>query len=161
MAAGDKAFWSDLANAVNPPIVQLVAQSGGQSLTAAAALSFGAGSEVIDTHNFHDTTINPTRITPTIAGTYRLTASVLCAANTFTKILMVFRKNAANVPPLIPYHPDAAASQDTGFQLTTLVQANGTTDYFEIVCQLFPSGTTTSASGGVEASVFECEYRRP
>lgn len=161
MAAGDKAFWGDVALAVYPPIVQLVAQSGGQSLTSAAALSFGAGSEAIDTHNFHDTATNPTRITPTIPGIYRLNASVLCAANTFTKILMVFRKNGANVPPLIPFHPDAAASQDTGFQLDALVQANGTGDYFEIICQLFPSGTTTFASGGVETSVFECQYLRP
>jgi hypothetical protein len=159
MAAGDKAFWSDLANAVNPPIVKLVQQAT-QLISAAVALTFGAGSEEIDTHNFHDPATNPSRITPTVPGTYRVTATLNMQAGTYSSLLMVFRKNGANTTPLVTYRPDPA-SATAAAQLTTLLTANGTTDYFEIIVQTTPAGTTSIASGGVQASTFECEYKRP
>jgi hypothetical protein len=160
MAAGDKAFWSDLANAVFPPLVRLVAQTT-QAIPAATAVQFGAGSEEVDTHNFHDAVTNNTRITPTVAGWYRLTATANFQAAAFSNLLIVFRKNAANVAPLMPTHPDAALSQAVGQQLVATISANGSGDFFEMVTQSTPAGTASFASGGVQTSVFECEFVRP
>jgi hypothetical protein len=160
MGAGDRAYWSDLANTIYPPLVRLVAQAT-QSIAAAVAVQFGTGSEEVDTHGFHDTATNNSRITPTVAGWYRLTATVNMQSAAYSQILMVFRKNAANVAPLVPFRPDAAAAAAGGVQLTATVSANGSGDYFEIVTQSTPAGTTAFASGGVQTSVFECEFIRP
>jgi hypothetical protein len=159
MAAGDKAFWADLANAVNPPVVKLVQQVA-QSITAAVALTFGTGSEEIDTHNMHDPTTNPSRITVSVPGIYELSCTLNMAAAAYSSLLIVFRKNGANVTPLTPFHPDAAASQAAGVQLSAKVVAVAG-DYFEAFVQTTPTGTTAIASAGVQASVFEAKFLRP
>lgn len=159
MAAGDKAFWADIANAVNPPICKLVQQSA-QSITAAVALTFGSGSEEIDTHNMHDPATNNSRVTVSVPGIYRLTCVLNMAAAAYSSMLIVFRKNGANIAPLTPQHPDAAASQAAGVMLSALALAVAG-DYFEAIVQTTPTGTTAIASAGVQASTFEVEFRRP
>lgn len=163
MSAGDKANWADVADAIRPPLVRLVQQAA-QSLTSgvAAAITFGAGSEEIDTHNFHDTVTNNTRITPTKAGYYRLTGQVNIVAGTaLVQILGLLRKNGANVDPLMPWRPDAASNAATCAIVTAMVSMNGTTDYVELICQQNSGGAINTNAAAGQRSVFELEYRSP
>jgi len=144
------------------PVGRLLQQSG-QSITnnSATALTFGSGSENIDTHNFHDTVTNNTRVTPNIPGYYRLTGSVNFPASTFSQILIVVRKNGANYTPQTIYRPDAATSGSAQVATTVTAQANGSTDFFEVfVTQTSGSTQTTGVSGGFETA-FEWHYIGP
>nr|WP_221374413.1 hypothetical protein [Actinoplanes polyasparticus] len=169
VATGGKLFASDFNTLVTltlqRPLVRLIQQAA-QSIpnTADTALTFGAGSEDIDTHGFHDTSSNTSRVTPTVAGYYQLYG-------------VVWWGNADN---LISYHAgigkngSVAARQRTLLVGTTaattrsinaaaIIAANGTTDYFELFAQ---QGRAVSASlstnvGGTFSSMFECMYLRP
>lgn len=161
MAAGDKAFWSDLANAINPPTVRLIqqaAQSMGNS--AAVAITFGAGSEDIDTHGFHDTVTNNTRITPTVAGRYELIGTVLVASGTLSQLAAVFRKNGGNIAPLMVVRPDPAAAS-SGIQVTATATANGSTDFFELIGIQTSGGALNTNLAGAQVCTFECRYTGP
>lgn len=161
MAAGDKAFWSDIADAIRPPCVRLIQQLS-QSLTsgANAAITFGAGSEDIDTHNYHDTAANTSRITPLKAGRYRVVGTVNMAASTTITILTAFiGKNGVAVQPFLRTKP-GAANTTCAVLVSAVVEMNGTTDYVELYGNQTTSGATavsTQASGGVN-SVLELEY---
>jgi hypothetical protein len=159
MAAGDIIFWSDVADAIRPPITRLVQQAVQSAANATnAAITFGAGSEEIDTHGFHDTAVNPTRITPTKAGRYRAAGTVNMAATGAVTILAAFiGKNGASVQPFVRMKPNATASTPAS-SATAIVEMNGTTDYVELfVNQTSGGALNTQASGGVN-SVLELEY---
>src|SRR3982750_3036163 len=94
VAAGDIVYASDVQTVkdytTGRPLVRLiqqVAQSVTSQVTPATAVTFGASSESIDTHGFHDTVTNNTRITPNIAGYYRATGIVWLAGATTTQVM--------------------------------------------------------------------------
>lgn len=159
MAAGDVIFWSDVADAIRPPVVRLTQQAA-QSLANAtsAPITFGAGSEEIDTHGWHDTTTNPARITPTKAGRYRVQGTVNVASSSAVTILYAtIGKNGATLQPL-PRQKPAATVTTTSAQVSAIVELNGTTDYIELYGNQTSGGAlNTQASGGVN-SVLELEY---
>jgi len=164
MAAGDKAFWADLANAISPPIVRLVQTAAQTGLTSGSAfvLTYGSGSEDVDSHNMHDPTTNPSRITPTVAGWYEyiVTASFV-TPTTHTQLLTGLRKNGANFPPLVVLRPDAASAAANSIQASGRVSVNGTTDYLEHVAQVNGTGTlATNVTAGFQ-SIFELKFERP
>lgn len=161
MAAGDKAYWSDVANAIRPPRVRLVQQAL-QSIpnVTATALTFGAGSEDIDTHNFHDTATNPSRITPTVAGDYQVTITVSFASNTATQLYAVVGKNGTPVQPLERQTPAATAAAKTVAAQAT-VSCNGTTDYLEGLGSQNSGGALNTQVGGGINSVLEAIYLGP
>jgi hypothetical protein len=158
-----EAVDADLTDAQGTPLVRLV-QATGQPLSnnTAAALTFTAGSVVVDTHSFHSTTANTTRITPSVPGWYRLVGTVSMVSASYTQVLAVIRKNGSNISPLILTRPDAAGGAAAeAVQVTALEQANGSTDYFEVVGQQNSSGSqNTNVVGGL-ASTFECQFIRP
>ena len=158
MAAGDKAFWSDVANAIRPPIVRLI-QAAAQSIpnVTSTALTFAAGSEDIDTHNFHDTVTNNTRVTPTIAGYYQVTVTYASSANTATQLYAVVAKNGAGVQPLVRQTP-AATSSAKSVQATAIVSMNGSTDYIEGWANQNSGGALNTQVGGGINSVLEVVY---
>ncbi len=167
VAAGDPVESSDVTTVedytIRKPIVRLIQQVA-QSMTSgtAAALTFGTGSEDIDTHGFHDVSVNNTRITPTIAGYYRLSGCFSMSSATYTQSLAGFRKNGSNVSPLTTLRPDAASASANSTPATAVtLTANGSTDYFEFIGQQNSGGAqNTSVAAGL-ASVFECEFIRP
>lgn len=159
MAAGDIIFWSDVADAIRPPITRLVQQAVQSCANATnAAITFGAGSEEIDTHSFHDTAVNTTRITPTKPGRYRAVGTVNMASSGAVTILAAFiGKNGASVQPFHRAKPNATASTPAS-SASAIVEMNGTTDYVELfVNQTSGGALNTQASGGVN-SVLELEY---
>ncbi len=149
------------------PLVRLVQQAA-QSIASASdvAITFGAGSEEIDTHGFHDTSTNPSRITPTVAGYYRLDGTVWLAAD--TDIISIWANPAKNgliqagrTRLILP--STATASTFRSWSMTARLSANGTTDYFELIAQQVqasPASLNTYVSLP-SASVFECEFLRP
>lgn len=140
MAAGDKAYWSDIANTIDPPMGTLAAV-GTQSLAdnTAVAITYGSGSEVLDTHGQHDPTTNPTRITPNVPGYYDITVTTFFGSRTdYSNVNSWVRTNGAN--NLAPaqrngYNGIATASVQSQQTRVEHQPFNGTTDYFEHMAQ--------------------------
>jgi hypothetical protein len=164
VATGDPVYAADINQILGKPMVKLIAQAS-QNLAdnTAVALTFGAGSEEFDTHGFHDETTNPTRITPSVAGYYRLRGAVYLPsrADYVTTYLAIYKNGAAGAPISRP-----GVSTSSGVRSAegeALFTANGTTDYFEAVA--FQDNTAnataaTNASGGFSC-YFEAEWQRP
>lgn len=163
MTAGDKAFWSDVADTIAPPYVRLVQQAA-QSLANATpvAITFGTGSEEYDTHNFHDMVTNPSRITPSIPGVYEMTGTVSLVSAPYTQAYVRARLNGANVSPwVITPTPSAAGTGPLALQITVRIPCNGTTDFIELFAQQTSGAArNTDASAGF-ASVLEVVRLRP
>lgn len=143
------------------PIVRLV-QAATQSIATATvtALSFGVGSEEQDTDAYHSETVNPTRVTPTKPGIYRVTFTVAWASNTATMLVAVIGKNGANVQPFNRYTPAATATAKTIPPAIATISINGTGDYIEGMASQNSGGALgTQASGGLN-SVLEVEFVR-
>jgi hypothetical protein len=139
------------------PVVRLVA-SGTQSMpdNTATALFFSAADE-IDTHGFHNPSVNNTRITPTVAGIYRFHGSYFSAAMTSpSSRSCYFRKNGTTV--IAPGPRDGGESITSSQEVTALIECNGTTDYVELMGQQDSSGAVNTAQSAQQSSVFECEF---
>ena len=155
-----------LAGTLEKPLCRLVQQAN-QSLTdnTDTALTFGAASEEIDTHGFHDTATNTNRITPTKAGYYTLRAIlVVPAGGDYASVQMYIRKNGTlNIPSVIREGPNATSSSRS-LEVTVLNSANGSTDYFEVMAIQDNTANTarsTPSNGGSFSCVFECVFERP
>jgi hypothetical protein len=148
-------------------LVRLVQQSS-QSLAndTDVAITFGAGSEDIDTAGWHDVATNTSRITPLTAGYLRLTGTVWWAADTDdVSIYASIGKNGTVVQrSRIVLPSTATASVTRSVTVTLMQQCNGSTDYFELFGRQVQAATgtlsTNVAAGGV-SSVFEAEFLRP
>jgi hypothetical protein len=166
MPAGDKAFWSDVANLVNKPMCRLTQQAAGvQSLASnvQVAITFGAGSEDYDSLNFHDTVTNNSRVTPNVAGWYRATGMLwLAGATTTTSFWAAIAKNGTLIQ-LNRIRPDAAVGTAPSAQVTTLAQMNGSTDYLEMIGLQVDSGAAarSTVTGVGTNCTLEVEYVRP
>lgn len=88
--------------------------------------------EVFDTNNNFDPVTN-NRFTPTIAGKYLLSSSIIWTAVSAADALhiYIFKNGAEYVQSLHIAHD----SSDVATGVTVVVDANGTTDYFEIFAQ--------------------------
>jgi hypothetical protein len=168
MAAGDPIPYSDLQAIINgstqKPLCRLVQQVA-QPLTSGtdATITFGTGSEEIDTHGLHDVTTNTTRITPTLAGYYRLTGTVyLAASTTVTSYWSNIAKNGSIQSPRSRMVLPATATTSFSRSLTVslMLQANGSSDYFELIGQQTSGAVLNTAVGAGTASVLECEFLR-
>lgn len=145
------------------PLVRLIQQAS-QSFAAStsAALTFGSGSEDIDTHNFHDPSSNTSRITPTVAGYYRVSATLWLTTSTINNVnFQVFvAKNGSIIPP--GYRLNfTGGSAVRSVSCSSIVSANGTTDYFEAIGQQATAGAISTQVGGGVNSVMEAEFLRP
>lgn len=165
MAAGDKAFWSDVANAIRPPTVQLIQQAAQLIVSNLfTALTFGAGSEDIDTDNFHDTAVNPSRITPTVAGYYLLAGVYVTTARAdYQNIGATIRKNGAEAGTWSRRGESTFNVIKSAVAPPVILPANGSTDYFELFAYQVnaAAAATNSSTGGGVTSIFTCTFRRP
>lgn len=158
----DVTSLTDLALYTGKPLVRLIQQSA-QAVTngSPTALQFGSGSEDIDTHNYHDVTTNNTRVTPTKAGIYRVTVTVVMVAATYVQVVSSVAKNGTRIEGQLPLRPDAASGAASGSISTGMVQLNGTTDYVEGYVTFSASGNSTTNSAAGFRCVMEVEYLRP
>jgi hypothetical protein len=144
------------------PLVRLVQKATQNLLDGAAgnsSITFAAGSEEIDTHGFHDTVTNNSRITPNVAGYYRLRGYVYMASGTYSQLVVGILKNGATIHYDVE-RPDPASAA-VGAKVEVEASANGSGDYFQFNAQQHSGGTkATNVTAGFE-STFTCEWIRP
>lgn len=166
LAAGqvalDEDFAAIAAASTEKPIVQLY-QSVGQSIpdNTLTALTFGA--ENFDSHGFHSTSVNPSRVTPNVAGVYRCTGHLfLQPVTTLTYFRSMLRKNGAT--QLAPAAGWGNIVNAVGHQIsfTVLAEFDGLTDYAEMC--VTQDNTANSALNTIASNpyitMFEMEYVR-
>lgn len=159
--------YTALATAsVSKPLVRLVQQTA-QSIASNTdvAVTFGASSEDTDTNGFHDTGTNTSRITPTVAGYYRLTGMVTYAADTdLVDYYAVLAKNGTAVQRARTILASTATtSTSRTISVTGILQANGSTDYFELMARQLQAAAASlnTNAPGTTSPVFEAEFLRP
>jgi hypothetical protein len=120
-----------------PPACRLKAQSA-QSLanTTETTINFPVANDVYDTDSMHPGA-NPSRIQPTTAGIYMLTATIYLSAPTTTRFYLAIAKNAAGQEFL---EINGAVS---GLNISTMLTANGTTDFFTVLALQTSGGART------------------
>ena len=167
VAAGDDilaATIDDILRAtLNKPrgrIRQTTTQTGIVNSTN-TALTFTT--EDIDSHGYHSTSSNTSRVTPLLAGDYRVTGSLSLGGNTdYTQVQVFLALNGTALAPACRITP-GATSQTLVIGTTAIISCNGSTDYFEVWYQATRSGagTTSTAVSAQFASALEWEYIGP
>lgn len=151
---------------VNRPAGRLVQQAAATQTVAhntMVSMTFGAGSEELDTHDFHSTAVNTSRVTPTIAGQYRVNGAVSLGGRTdYLNLEAVIAKNGTPIPPADKISPGANNTTEVR-NATALVSCNGTTDYFEIQARHNNTAavSVTTVVSAQFASVLEWVLVRP
>ena len=122
--------------AINGPAFNAY-QSATQTFSGATATKIQFQSEEFDTNSNFDTSTY--RFTPTVAGYYLLTMGFrLPTASRTSEIQLLIYKNGSEAKTTF----DQTATNTYMSGMTTLVYANGTTDYFEAFAWVGTGGTT-------------------
>lgn len=140
------------------PVGRLVASSS-QALPDNTATAVLFATEEYDTDNFHSTSSNTARVTPTIAGYYRFTGTVFFEAqsspvSTTAHIRFNGSTNLAPAPRGVP------ASLAHNRSVTVMIAMNGSTDYIELVATQDSAGADNTNVSSQFSSVLEWEFVR-
>lgn len=134
----------------------------------ATALTFGSGSERHDSHNFHSTSSNPSRITPNIPGWYHLYANAILVAPGSTaqydRIDVTIYKNGAEVAPRGRNDGVDTNNTSASNDVSNWIDADGIDDYFEAYVEFQTttgSGAQNTAATASFRCFFACEFVRP
>ena len=130
------------ASELNSGLPTCVLTNGSFTLTDGVGILVAFTSEVTDLYGWHSTSVNTSRITPNIAGTYLVTMLLTNVSGT-TRALANCQKNGSTIaaPAIITDTPGTIDD----FSTVGFVTANGTTDYFEMNC-LVTGATKTSCA---------------
>jgi hypothetical protein len=140
-------------------LIQTVAQSIPDA-TPITALTFGVGSEDIDTHGFHDTGSNTSRITPNVAGWYTFRGTYFTGGmGTPASRTTQFRKNGSTL--IAPGARDTGSSITGSQSISALILMNGIGDYLELMVTQDSTGAVNTNVATQQSSVFECVFERP
>lgn len=170
-SAGDPIAANDTSSLISSSsgkaLVRLVQQSA-QSIphNTATVLTFGAGSEDIDTNNYHDTSTNPSRVTPTVAGYYLCRGLYMTSGNTDYSLTDCWiRKTASS--NLAGGTRDGRATLGASNTLSAAcfatVTCDGVTDYIELMV-LHINGAAAARNTNASSqfsSCLEVEFLRP
>jgi hypothetical protein len=133
LAAGQVVDEDDLADIVagttEKPVGRLV-QAVAQSIADNTHVALTFTTEEFDTHGFHSTSVNTSRVTPTIAGYYRVSGAVFMTARSdYSYVEGHIRVNGTAVPPgeRKPVPPNGTVSCGA----SAIVECDGVSDYFE------------------------------
>lgn len=171
MPAGDRAFWSDVADAVKPPICHLVQQAGaaqtGWTTLVANAITFGAGSEVIDSDGLamHDTAALTSRLIIGKKLGWWKVSGVYCPAQNANQLQAraYIGKNGTAING--SYGGQGANAGAVFMGITTPVievEATAVTDYVELYALMqAAAGTIGTAVNSYVASSLTAEWTRP
>jgi hypothetical protein len=130
---------------VTIPLTRLVQQASQTGLASGAtvSLTFGAGSEVIDSDNFHDTSVNNTRVTPNRPGWYRVVVKGVAEFNSAIISQNVAVLKNGSVTDRSGNHRPNAQNINSGTILESWVDCNGSTDYIEGAMSCATTGAVT------------------
>lgn len=142
-----------IQRAVNRPICRLVLPSGSQSIGTGVNVEvlWPSGSEVLDDLNWHSTSTNTGRITPTYPGRYLVQSNITFASGSATSRRVMILKNGGGLANWVQQVP--AASTSITFGTTDVVEMNGTTDFLSTYVRQDTGGSLTilgvgEATGG-------------
>lgn len=152
---------------VNKGVTRLIQQAT-QSLNdnTDTAITFGAGSEDVDTGNWHDEVTNNTRITPSQAGycTFRAVFYIAAAAD-YVNLQVYIKKNGATILPASSRQGPNATSSSRSIQIVIgPILMNGSTDFVEVFGNqdnTASAARSTTSSGGTASCLFEAIFERP
>jgi len=138
--------------ALNGPAFSAYANATLQTITSGSQQKVLFQTEEYDTNNNYANS----RFTPTVAGYYQLNAQVrLDGASGTGEIMVVIWKNGAEYKRGTNQSGTQIASSFWAMQVSSLVYANGTSDYFEIyVQQTSGSSVTVTAVNSVNITWF-------
>jgi len=174
-AGGDKILITDLSavtsGSIAKPLCRLL-QTSAQSIANNTNTAITFTSETIDTDNFFNSGTSTTRITPTKAGYYRVSGSLVMAGVLTYNVVAVFvRKNGSTL--LGPggrmgglgfqgSPASGPSAQYAAVNCQLLIDCNGTTDYLELIA--FQTNTASAIQNtnvsGQFACAFEVEFVR-
>lgn len=144
------------------PIGRLV-QATAQSIpnNADTAITFATGSTATDPYSFHSETTNTTRVTPTVAGWYRIYGSVMWAAPAaaWTTLRAAILRGGTAQGGRKAYGPNNTLAQRS-CDCWALLDMNGSTDYFELSGYQNSGAAVLTTVGSSFVSILEWEYVR-
>lgn len=127
---------------LNAGLPTCVLTNGSFTLTDGVSTLVAFTSEVTDAYGWHSTSVNTSRITPNIAGTYLVTMLINNVNGTTRALTNLFKNGASVSAPLII--TDTPGTFDD-FSTVGFVTVNGTTDYFEM--NALVTGATKTGCG--------------
>ena len=127
---------------LNAGLPTCVLENAAVSLVSGTPLQVPFTTEVTDLNGWHSTTVNTSRITPNIAGTYLVTMQINDVSTSLTRSLVALYKNGASTT--IPIQTDTTGIFDD-YGATGFTTANGTTDYFEMTALVQGASKTAKA----------------
>jgi hypothetical protein len=176
-SGGNVQLWTHLQNlatsadtaigtAVAPgPICKLQLQTThGVANSSNLTVPFATGTEIIKTDaSIHSTTTNNTRVIPNKAGYYELKMHAWWATSTAGVRGVLPGKNGVAQAPEYQWAATVPSGDFAVPELTTVLSANGTTDYFEMYVFQNTGGTLNLLGSAVSTRVttFEVIYLRP
>ncbi len=138
---------SDQAGPIRPAFSTVL--SADQTLTSNVTAKVTFNSEEFDTNNNYDPATNY-RFTPTVAGKYLIALSVsVSATDVMNRAEAWLYKNGAAYKEARSGYQDPIAAGGSGSRtlpISVVVDANGTTDYFEVYVWTNCTGTPTVSS---------------
>lgn len=146
------------------PVCRLTQVAAGTNLVDSTNTAISFDGEDLDTHGFHSPSVNPTRITPTVAGVYRFYGTVMVpGAVDYLTLGACIAKNGTNQAVFTRIQPGATSAQRSVSATDTVLTMNGTTDYCELIGYQDNTANTakvTSFSASSFTCTFGCEYVR-
>jgi hypothetical protein len=155
------------------PVVRLVAQSSQSAASnTTVQVQFGTSSEIIDNYNFHSEVTNNTRVTPSVAGYYKVTGHAAFGARDDYRITDSYlRLNGTTTVPgssgRVNYPTFSGTNSTTSSSVMThseaIIAFNGTTDYVELMAVQtnVAAANPNLVVSGQFASVLQLEYLGP
>lgn len=153
------ATLEDLAGQTTTKPIGRIYETASQNLADATAVAITFTLEDFDTHSFHSTSSNTSRVTPTVAGYYRFRGTVAFGAQATPVFSDAWiRKNGATDLP----GAGRAAGQTSAFCVAAeaIVSMNGSTDYIELIGRQDSAGLDTTNTTSPFVSCLEWEYVR-
>jgi hypothetical protein len=165
--AGDPIYASDINPAIEPPmchLVQQTAQTGWTSNTL-TVVTFGSGSEVVDTDTLHDQSSNTSRIViGKKLGIWAVSGVYAAASNSATTIIRaaLYLNGTVINGSFGGDQVNTSSSFYTAHTPVILVRATSATDYVELYgFQTAGSGTIgTAINSSMVASSLTAEWKR-
>jgi hypothetical protein len=126
--------------AVNGPAFSAYANASGQTITSGSQQKVLFQTEEFDTNNNYASST----FTPTVEGYYQLNAEVrLDGASGTGEMMIILYKNGSEYKRGTNQQGTQIATNFWAMQVSSLVYANGTSDYFEIYIQQGSGGSVT------------------
>ena len=135
--------------AINGPAFSAYRSGGDQTITTATWTKAQLNSEDFDTNSNFDSTTNY-RFTPTVAGYYQINAaghlSNLTSPALQTRVAIYKNGTSYRYANINLLYPTYYIINDATLQVSAVIYMNGSTDYLELYCFEYATGTPTIVS---------------